>query len=116
MIKAQACKRQHVLFICTYNRWRSLTAEKLFASRPGLIVKSAGISPNARVRVTTKLIAWADLIFVMEPRHLHYLNEMFFVGMTGKHVVCLNIPSGYRYNDPELIELLELGVKASLHE
>ena len=98
-----------VLFICTYNRWRSLTAEKMFANRQGLTVKSAGIASTARVKVSSKNIKWADLIFVMEPRHRDYLFDNFRDIVESKQIICLDIPSGYRYNEPELIELLEQG-------
>ena len=101
----------HLLFICTYNRWRSLTAERLFANRPGVEVRSAGISASARVKVSPALVKWADLIFVMEDRHREFLEDTMFDLVNEKHIICLNIPSGYRYNDPELIELLEKGVE-----
>ena len=101
----------HLLFICTYNRWRSLTAERLFANRPGVEVRSAGISASARVKVSPALVKWADLIFVMEDRHREFLEDAMFDLVNEKNIICLNIPSGYRYNDPELIELLEKGVE-----
>jgi len=100
-----------VLFICTYNQWRSLTAEKLFANRNGITVKSAGIASTARVRVSEKLLNWADLIFVMEPRHQEYIVEVFPSAMKDNEIICLEISSGYRFNDPELIQLLEEGTK-----
>lgn len=101
----------NLLFICTYNRWRSLTAERLFANRPGIEVRSAGISASARIKVSPALINWADLIFVMENRHQEFLQDTMLDLVREKQVICLNIPSQYRYNDPELIELLEQGVK-----
>ena len=93
----------NILFICTYNRWRSLTAEELFASRQGVTAKSAGIATTARIRVSAKLLDWADLIFVMEQRHKDYLVENFPTSIKMKIIICLEIPSGYQYNDPELI-------------
>lgn len=104
----------HLLFICTYNRWRSLTAEKLFANRAGITAKSAGIASTARIRVTPKLLEWADLIFVMEQRHADYLRENFLTLLTEKKLVCLHISSGYRFNDPDLIELLSESVEGYL--
>jgi protein-tyrosine phosphatase len=101
----------NVLFICTYNQWRSLTAEKLFANREGVTVQSAGIASTARVRVSEKLLNWAELIFVMEPRHQEYIAEVFPSAMKDKEIICLDISSGYRFNDPELIQLLEEGTK-----
>lgn len=101
----------NILFICTYNRWRSLTAEKMFANRRGVRVKSAGIASTARVKVTSKIIKWSDLIFVMEARHRDYLFDNFSDLVEGKQIICLDIPSGYRYNEPELIELLKHGTE-----
>jgi predicted protein tyrosine phosphatase len=102
----------NVLFICTYNQWRSLTAEKLFSGRPGISVKSAGISQQARIRLTPAQLEWADLVFVMEERHLEYIRSTFPGQAQKKRVICLNIPSGYRLNDPELIDILEEAVAA----
>lgn len=101
----------NALFICTYNRWRSLTAERLFANRPGMIARSAGISNAARVKVSPALIEWTDIIFVMEDRHRDFLEDTMTDVVEDKQIVCLNIASGYQYNDPELIELLEKGVE-----
>lgn len=88
-----------------------MTAEKMFANRQGLTVKSAGIASTARIRISPKLIRWADLVFVMENRHKEYLLSNFGDLINLSRVVCLDLPSGYRYNDPELIELIETGIK-----
>ena len=55
-----------VLFVCSRNRIRSLTAEKLLDGLPGLQVRSAGTQPEARVVVTEGHLRWADVILVME--------------------------------------------------
>ena len=67
----------NILFICSRNKWRSLTAEAIYKDDKVHKVKSAGTEPGARVRVTYKLINWADIIFVMEKRHKHRLTENF---------------------------------------
>ncbi len=61
-----------VLFVCTQNLLRSLTAEALYRGRPDLDVRSAGIAPDARVPVTEELLQWAEIVFVMEERHRQY--------------------------------------------
>lgn len=58
-----------LLFICSRNRIRSLTAEKLMNGVPGYRAASAGTQPVARVVVTHGLIRWADIIFCMEKAH-----------------------------------------------
>jgi len=56
---------QRLLFICSENRMRSLTAEKMYDGFPGYEVKSAGTELSARTPVTQEHIDWADMIFVM---------------------------------------------------
>jgi len=96
----------NVLFVCTLNRWRSLTAEKIFAHYPGIRVRSAGTAANARVRVNQKLIEWAEIIFVMEPKHAKILKHKFDLDPEHKRLICLDIPDEYQYMDEELIQLL----------
>jgi len=95
-----------ILTICSRNRWRSPTAEKLINELSGFQARSAGTEPSARVRVNEKLISWADIILVMERRHLRRLQGRFPELISGKTVHCLNIPDQYRYMAPELIDIL----------
>lgn len=95
-----------LLFICSRNRWRSLTAEKIFHGVNGHDVRSAGTEDKARVKVTSGHIGWADLIFVMEKKHIRRLQERFRDILEGKKIVCLNIPDDYQFMDSELIEVL----------
>ncbi|HEY5757541.1 MAG TPA: hypothetical protein VIU34_17050, partial [Steroidobacter sp.] len=50
----------NVLFVCSRNQWRSPTAEKVFARYPGVSVRSAGTSPNARRHISVEDVRWAD--------------------------------------------------------
>ena len=96
-----------LLFICSRNKWRSLTAEKIFHEVNGHQVRSAGTEQNARIKVTSGHIGWADLIFVMEKKHLRRLREKFGPMLNGaKKVICLDIPDEYTFMDEELIESL----------
>ena len=99
-----------VLFVCSRNRLRSLTAETIFDGAGGHQVRSVGTEEGARVRVTAGHIGWADLIFVMEKRHLNRLDKKFGEKLAGKRVVCLYIPDDYEYMDEELIDRLRGGV------
>jgi predicted protein tyrosine phosphatase len=99
-----------ILFVCSQNRLRSLTAESIFDGVGGHQVRSAGTEESARVRVTAGHIGWADLIFVMEKRHLDRLHAKFREALAGKRVVCLYIPDDYEYMDEELIDRLRGGV------
>lgn len=66
-----------LLFICSRNRWRSLTAEKIFDGVNGHDARSAGTEANARIKVTAGHIGWADMIFVMEKKHLRRIGEKY---------------------------------------
>ncbi|MDB6122116.1 MAG: protein tyrosine phosphatase [Pedosphaera sp.] len=96
-----------ILFICSRNRWRSLTAEKIYEGFPGYDVRSAGTEPGARIRVTEGHIGWADIIFVMEKRHKERMDSKFAEALNGKRIICLHIPDDYECMDPELIQLLK---------
>jgi predicted protein tyrosine phosphatase len=103
-----------VLFVCTQNRLRSPTAEAVFSIDPNLEVLSAGTSPDADNPISSDLIEWAEIIFVMENVHRAKLNRQFGSLLRAKRIVVLGIPDRYRYMDPELIELLRERVPAHL--
>ncbi|MFI4916570.1 MAG: low molecular weight protein tyrosine phosphatase family protein [Phycisphaerales bacterium JB060] len=106
-----------VLFVCGKNRWRSPTAEQVFAGNPehpGLECLSAGLSNDAPTPVSVELVQWAEVIFVMEPVHKRKLAARFGEHLANARVVCLNIPDRYREMDPALIELLERRVPPHL--
>ncbi len=93
-----------LLFVCSRNKIRSLTAEKIFSGRPGYQVRSVGTQPEARIVVTEGHIGWADLIFCMEKSHLHKLRQKFPGAMRDKQAVCLHIPDDYEFMQPELVD------------
>ena len=96
-----------LLFICSQNRWRSLTAETLVQGIDGCTARSAGTERGARIRVTEGHLRWADLIFVMEKRHVERLRSKFQEALQGKQIICLHVPDDYGYMDPKLIEILK---------
>ena len=104
------------MFVCSRNRWRSPTAEKVFDGVDGIQARSAGTETGARIKVTAGHIGWADLIFVMEKKHLRRLQEKFPDELTDKQVLCLNIPDDYQFMQPELITLLQAAVPPHLEE
>lgn len=106
--------RTRVLFVCGKNKWRSPTAEQVFADRPDIECLSAGLSNDAPTTVSVDLVEWADVIFVMEPVHKTKLAARFRDHLGHARVVCLNIPDNYREMDPALIELLERRVPPHL--
>jgi predicted protein tyrosine phosphatase len=96
-----------LLFICGQNRYRSLTAERIYEGFRGYDVKSAGTVPAARVRVNQELLEWADLIFVMELEQAQKLRRKFKEALDGKRVICLDIPDTYGYMNLGLIKELK---------
>ena len=101
--------RLRLLFICSRNQWRSPTAERVYGTRKGLDVRSAGVSRSARRRVTNADIEWADLIFVMEEEHKARLKQLFG-GDLPEHVFVLDIPDEYQFMEPGLVEMITSAV------
>lgn len=103
-----------LLFICSRNEIRSLTAERMFDGSPRLQARSAGTQPQARVRVTEGLIGWADVVFAMEKSHVAKLRERFPESLAGKRLVCLRIPDDFTFMQPELVEALRAALCGEL--
>lgn len=97
---------RRVLFICEGNIHRSVTAQRLYATTPGIKARSAGLSSSARVQATEELLAWADDIFVMEPRLTNLLRRRFFNPKKPLPSVTLYIPDDYQRMQPEFLEIL----------
>jgi predicted protein tyrosine phosphatase len=106
---------RRVLFVCHHNRRRSATAERVFAKRADLEVRSAGTSEAALARVNSRMLEWADLIFIMDDEQREALEQMFPEDPALARVVCLQIPDEYRFLDSELVRLLEERVEPYLN-
>jgi predicted protein tyrosine phosphatase len=98
----------NLLFICSKNRWRSPTAALLFRNHPIHSARSAGTSDRARIRVTQKMLDWADVIFLMEQRHSDIVKQRF--NLSGQKLIVLDIEDSYRFGDKELVSLLKLAL------
>lgn len=105
---------KNVLFVCSQNRLRSPTAEQVFATREGIEVLSAGLDNGCGNPVTPELVAWADIIFVMEQAHRNKLSKRFRASLKSQRVIVLGIPDDYDFMDPELVRLLEARVPCFL--
>ncbi|MET4105116.1 protein tyrosine phosphatase [Hymenobacter sp. UYP22] len=105
-----------LLFICSQNRWRSLTAERLFDHHPKYEARSAGTEPGARVRVTAGHLGWADTIIVMERKHADYLRQKFPDSLAGKRLLTLRIPDKFQFMDHILQDLLRERLREHLGE
>ena len=104
----------NVLFICSRNKLRSPTAERVFENTQGISVMSAGLAPDAVSPLSPEEVEWADVIFVMERAHRSKLQKMFGAYLKDQRVVCLDIPDDYVYMDPDLVALLQQRVAPHL--
>jgi len=100
-----------LLFLCSQNKRRSLTAEKIFDGINGHIARSAGTENNARIKVTPGILGWADIIYCMEKKHVRRIRDKYSDILIGKDVICLNIPDDYTYMDDMLISILHSSVE-----
>ncbi len=88
-------EREKLLFVCTFNMSRSHTAEWLFRRHSRIEAQSAGTHPSAITRISEALLRWAERVVVMEEHHAAFLKEEFPEAMTGREVICLQIPDDY---------------------
>ena len=93
-----------LLFICSGNKLRSPTAEKVFSDNYN--TRSAGTSRNANHEVNIDDIKWADKIFVMEEKHKQRMLSYFPRPLQFKNIEVLNIPDDFTYMQEELINIL----------
>jgi len=102
----------NILFVCSANKLRSLTAEDYFSSldTPHVFI-STGTNlktcfKEGRTPLEEWMLEWADIVYVMEKMHKSHINNA--IGYKyDKKIVVLNIKDNYRYYQPELISLLE---------
>jgi predicted protein tyrosine phosphatase len=106
--------KPNILFICTVNRMRSATAERLYAHDERFYVDSAGTDPLAEVPLDAEALEWADYILVMESVHRRKIKQQFPRLYSALNITCLNIPDNYDYMEPALIELLQNRVEQFL--
>lgn len=100
----------NLLFVCSRNQWRSPTAEAIFKNHANHQTRSAGTEPSARVKLTEKLLSWADIIFVMEKKHRQRIQQRFPYLVNEKEIIVLDIPDEYQFMDEELVLSLQTAV------
>lgn len=76
--------------------------------------RAVGIASWAARRVTTRDLAWANVVAVMEPRHLAEIQGHW--PDHARKVRVLGVPDNYDPGEPDLRELLMGKVKALLAE
>ena len=105
--------RLKVLFVCSRNRWRSPTAERLYRDDARLEVRSAGLRPDANRRLSESDLTWADLVFVMEREHRTLVRERY-ASVAVPVIIVLDVPDEYQYMDPALQEALRSAIDPEL--
>lgn len=105
----------NLLFICTANKLRSATAETVFGEYEGIEAIGAGTDKGAPTTVSSDLIEWADVIFVMEQTHKSKVKRLFQSLLKNKRLIRLDIPDNYEYMQEELIKLLKARVSFALN-
>jgi predicted protein tyrosine phosphatase len=76
------------------------------------VARSAGTAPGASRRVTTRDLAWADVVAVMEPQHRELIRRLW-PDYTAK-VRVLDVPDDYEPSEPELRRALLPKIRALL--
>jgi predicted protein tyrosine phosphatase len=108
----------NVLFVCTENQARSPMAEGLFYELVGTdarhVARSAGIASHASRRLTTRELAWADVVVVMEERHRELIHR-YWLNHVGK-VLVLEVPDDYEPGESELRAMLAPKITALIEE
>lgn len=97
------------LFVCTLNEHRSPTAEDVCREILKIKnirgdVKSAGTDPDARNKLTTRIIKWADKIYVMEDFHRQFITKIY--PESKNKIKVLGINDFYLRGDPILVNIL----------
>lgn len=104
-----------VLFVCTANVARSPMAEVVLrdlGGHRGHNVRSAGTARDATRRLTTREMAWADIVVVMEEVHRAVIRRRWPRYLA--KVTVLDVPDHYDPEEPELREVLGERIKRVL--
>ena len=104
----------NILVVCGRNKRRSRTAEYIFKNDMRINIKSVGLSPKSDKQIREDDVLWADRIYVMEQ------GQGARIAGTYRHlslppIEVLHIEDEYEYLEPELVEMLEDRINASLH-
>ena len=106
-------EKPRIHFVCGRNQWRSPTASQLYVNDDRVEVRSAGVSPKSRRRVSGRDLDWADLVLVMEREHKSRILEKFR-DLDLPPIESLEIPDDYQFMDPELVSLIREGTESFL--
>lgn len=104
-----------MLFVCGRNQWRSPTGEMIYRDDARMEVRSAGLSPSSRRRLSAGDLRWADVVFLMEREQKRRVVNGFRDEVEEMpELVVFDIPDEYGYMDEVLVGLLRDGVEGFL--
>lgn len=95
-----------VLFVCTQNKVRSLTAEHLYRERHDLDVRSCGTAPFAKNQLTEEVMHWAEMVFIFDDSQQEVIEKRFGKDALGKEVIKLGLEDIYQYKSESLVNKL----------
>ena len=76
-----------------------------------LVLILSTVSELAEKHLTSELLEWADIVFVMEDYQKEFISKKFPELYFKKKIINLDIPDMYNYMDEELVKVLEEKVK-----
>ena len=76
--------------------------------------RAAGVATGAARRLTTRDLAWANVVVVMEAAHREVIQRQW--PRPGEKVRVLGVPDDYDPGEPELRALLRTKIRALLDE
>jgi len=106
--------KRRVLFVCTQNKVRSLTAEHLYRVRPDLDVKSCGTATFAKNQLSKELLNWAEAVFTFDESQMEAIAKNFSTEAQGKPVICLGLPDIFTYKSDALVVKLTAKIEPYL--
>lgn len=98
-------ERPNILVVCGQNKKRSRTAEHIFKNDNRFSIRSVGVSPKSKRKISENDLNWADLVLVMETEHRSKIWKLYS-HLELPTIEILDIPDEYEFMDEELIELL----------
>ncbi len=108
----------NVLFVCTENIARSPMSEALFRELLGHDTRhrarAVGTASHALRRLTTRDLAWADVVAAMEETHRRVIRTRW--PDHAHKVVVLDVPDHFGPGDPELRETVAPKIRALVGE